>query len=225
MAFQSEDVRVLVADDHVLYRRGLITELDDADHLEVVAEAGSGEEAVESASALTPDVILMDVRMPGIGGIEATRRLVELIPSTRVLMLSVSDDDEDLFEAVKAGAVGYLLKETSIVDVAEAVRRVAAGHSFVSPQLAGKLLVAFADISRWLEPCERQDRNPAPLTSREVEVLQSMAEGADNCSIGAAVGLSEHSVRNHVRNILEKLHLHSRTEAVLYAARTAIIDP
>jgi len=132
-----DDLRVLVVDDHALYRRGLVMELENAPDLEVIAEASDGAEAVDSAVALAPDVVLMDVRMPGMDGIEATRRILEAAPTTRVLMLSVSDEPDDLIEAVKAGAAGYLLKETSIVDIAESARRVAIGHSFVSPPLAG----------------------------------------------------------------------------------------
>lgn len=227
MSELAEDLRVLVVDDHALYRRGLVMELDDADDLEVIAEASDGAEAVDAAIALAPDVILMDVRMPGIDGIEATRRVVEAAPSTRVLMLSVSDETEDLLEAVKAGAAGYLLKETSISDIADSVRRVALGHSFVSPALAGRLLEEFATLSRRAEPHGRDDGDArtAFLTPREVVVLESMAEGSDNRSIAALTEMTEHAVRNHVRNILEKLQLASRTEAVLYAVRSRLIDP
>ena len=140
-------------------------------------------------------------------------------------MLSVSEDDDDLFEAVKAGAAGYLLKETSILDIADAARRVADGHSFVSPRLAARLLDEFADMARRLELTDGTEPEAPGLSEREVEVLRTMAEGADNGAIAEAVGLTEHSVRNHVRNILEKLQLHSRAEAVLFAVRTRIIDP
>ncbi len=224
MTFHPEDVRVLVADDHALYRRGLVMELEEAGDLEVIAEVASGEEAVESACALAPDVVLMDVRMPGIGGIEATRLLVERIPTTRILMLSVSDDDEDLLNAVKAGAAGYLLKETSILEVCDAVRRVAAGHSFLTPPLADRLLIAFAEMAARFDPTDT-DRRPPPLTGREAEILQTMAAGGDNEAIAVSLGVADHTVRNLVRNILEKLQLRTRTEAVMYAARTRIIDP
>lgn len=220
------DLRVLVADDHALYRRGLVMALDDAPDLEVVAEASDGHEAVDIAIALAPDVVLMDVRMPGMDGIEATRRILEATPTVRVLMLSVSDDTDDLLEAVKAGAAGYLLKETSITDIATSTRRVARGHSFVSPELAGRLLEEFAVLARRAEgPDEDGDARPSGLTVREVAVLEAMADGADNEEIAARIGLAVHAVRNHVRNILEKLHLATRTEAVLYAVRTRIVDP
>jgi len=225
MAIAVEDLRVLVADDHALYRRGLVMELEDCDDLEVVAEAASGEEAVEKAISLAPDVVLMDVRMPGIGGIEATRRLMEATPSARILMLSVSDDIDDLLAAVKAGAAGYLLKEASIAEIGASARRVAQGHSFVSPELAGRLLEEFAAMSRRLDSQSLIEAGPPWLTDREIAVLQTMASGADDTSIAAATGMTEHAVRNHVRNVLEKLQLASRTEAVLYALRTRLVDP
>lgn len=222
-----DDLRVLVVDDHALYRRGLVMELENAPDLEVIAEASDGAEAVDSAVALAPDVVLMDVRMPGMDGIEATRRILEAAPTTRVLMLSVSDEPDDLIEAVKAGAAGYLLKETSIVDIADSARRVALGHSFVSPPLAGRLLEEFAALARRVEATADSEgvEGPSMLTAREVAVLESMAEGADNDAIAARTEMTAHAVRNHVRNILEKLHLASRTEAVLYAVRTRLIDP
>jgi DNA-binding NarL/FixJ family response regulator len=224
MSTPVHELRVLVADDHALYRRGLVMELEESDDLEVVAEAASGEEAIDQAISLAPDVILMDVRMPGMGGIEATRRLIEATPSARVLMLSVSSDTDDLLEAVKAGAVGYLLKETSIGDIGESARLAARGHSFVSPELAGRLLEEFAAMARRTDTRPAADARPL-LTRREVDVLQSMADGADNRAIAAATDMTEHAVRNHVRNILEKLQLASRTEAVLYAVRARLVDP
>jgi DNA-binding NarL/FixJ family response regulator len=220
-----DDLRVLVVDDHALYRRGLVMELDDAGDLEVIAEASDGHGAVDSAIALAPDVVLMDVRMPGMDGIEATRRILEAAPSTRVLMLTVSDETEDLLDAVKAGAAGYLLKETSIVDIADSARKVAQGHSFVSPALAGRLLEEFATLARRLEQKGDTDSRPSLLTVREVAVLEAMADGASNELIAITTEMTEHSVRNHVRNILKKLQLASRTEAVLYAVRSRLIDP
>lgn len=215
---------MLVADDHALYRRGLVMELDDADDVDVVAEAATGEEAVDLATALAPDVILMDVHMPGIGGIEATRRIMAVTPTARVLVLSVSDDTDDLIEAVKAGAAGYLLKETSLAEIGDCTRRVVRGHSFVSPGLAGRLLDEFAALARRTYP-GGPDEGGAILTEREVAVLRSMARGADDAIIALETTMSEHAVRNHVRNILAKLQLASRTEAVLYASRARLIDP
>ncbi len=200
-------------------------ELDDTDDLEVVAEAANGSEAVEVASRLAPDVVLMDVRMPIMDGIEATRRLSELIPTTRVLMLSVSDDGEDLFEAVKAGAAGYLLKESSIASIGDAVRAVAAGRSFVSADMATKLMTEFRAMAdrASLRPAGSQE--PVSLTGREIGVLEAMAEGADDEEIADRLEVSKRTVQNHVRNVLEKLHLHTRTEAVLYAMRERLVNP
>ncbi|MEM7140784.1 MAG: response regulator transcription factor [Actinomycetota bacterium] len=219
-----DDLRVLVVDDHALFRRGVVMELDDADDLEVIAEAADGGEAVDAATALAPDVILMDVRMPGMDGIEACRRIVEATPTARILMLTVSDDADDLLDAVKAGAAGYVLKETSIADIAESVRRVARGHSFVSPALAGRLLEEFALLANRVGHGGAPSDGPR-LTDREIAVLRAMADGADDASIAVQTGLGQSAVRNHVRNILDKLELATRTEAVLYAVRGRLIDP
>lgn len=218
-----DELRVLVVDDHALYRRGLVMELDEADDLEVIAEAGDGEEAVELATALAPDVILMDVRMPRTGGIEACRRILEETPTARILMLTVSDDGDDLLEAVKAGAAGYLLKESSIFDIGSSVRMVSQGHSFVSPALAGRLLEEFAALAQRSTTGDGASANTM-LTEREVAVLEAMAAGRADAAIGEATGLTENAVRNHVRNILEKLQLATRTEAVMFAMRGSIID-
>lgn len=215
----------MICDDHALFRRGLVMEFDDADDIEVVAEASSGEEAVDMATALAPDVVLMDVRMPGIGGIEATRQLVESIPTIRILMLSVSDADDDLFEAVKAGAAGYLLKETSIREIAGAAKAVALGHSFVSPSMAARLLGEFSAMGRRVTVETPAGARPPTLTARELDVLGAVAEGADNETIAARLDVSVSVVKNHIRNILEKLQLHTRTEAVLFAIRERLIAP
>jgi two-component system NarL family response regulator len=218
------DLRVVVCDDHALYRRGLIMELDEADDLEVVGEASNGAEAVDSCARVAPDVVLMDVRMPEMDGIEATRRIVEAMPSARVLMLTVSDEGDDLIDAIKAGASGYLLKELSISAIASAVRSVAAGHSFISPPMATKLLSEFRSLAG--HPGGSLSSNGSTgLTEREILVLDAMAEGHNNCEIASRLHVPERTVHNHVRNVLQKLQLHSRTEAVLYAVREGLIDP
>lgn len=198
-------------------------ELDEADDLEVIAEASDGPEAVDVAIALAPDVILMDVRMPQMTGVEACRRIIEATPTARILMLTVSDDGDDLIDAVRAGAAGYLLKETSINDIAESVRRVAVGHSFVSPSLAGRLLQEFAAMANRQAPV-LVDGPPGMLTDREVAVLEAMAAGRDDEAIAVVTGLAAPAVRNHVRNILEKLQLATRTEAVMFAVRGRIVS-
>ncbi len=216
-------VRVLVVDDHALFRRGICQVLLGEDGIEVVGEGDDGEAAVALAEELAPDVVLMDVRMPNVGGIEATRRLAASLPTARILMLTVSDEEDDLYEAIKAGAAGYLLKEISIEEVADAVRAVVQGQTLISPSMASKLIVEFATLARRAD--ESHDRVPAPrLTGRELEVLKLVAQGLTNRDIGVQLFISENTVKNHVRNILEKLHLHSRMEAVLYAVKEKILD-
>lgn len=216
-------IRVLIVDDQALFRRGLHVVLGTEEHIDVVGEADNGEEAVALAERLAPDVVLMDVRMPRLGGIDAARRIRELAPSTRILMLTVSDEEEDLYEAIKAGANGYLLKEISVEEVAEAVRAAVQGQSLISPSMASKLLNEFNSLAR---RAAEQEQAPTPvLTARELEVLRLVARGMSNREVAAALFISDNTVKNHVRNILEKLHLHSRMEAVMYAVRRRLLDP
>jgi len=218
-----DPIRVLVVDDHALFRRGLVLVLQSEEGIELVGEAEDGLAGLARATELAPDVVLMDVRMPNMSGIEATRRLAEEVPTARVVMLTVSDEEGDLYEAIKAGATGYLLKEISIEEVADAVRAVMQGQTLISPSMASKLIVEFASLARRAE--NERDRVPAPrLTERELEVLKAVAQGLTNREIGEQLHISENTVKNHVRNILEKLHLHSRMEAVLYAVKERILD-
>jgi DNA-binding NarL/FixJ family response regulator len=216
-----DPVRVLIADDHELFRRGLRMVLDDETDIEVVGEAGDGQQAVELARDQLPDVVVMDVRMPVLSGIEATRRIKEEEPNTRILVLTISDEEDDLYEAIRAGASGYLLKEISIDEIGDAVRSIDGGQSMISPSMASKLLDEFAAMVR---KEQRKAEVPAPrLTPREMEVLQHVAQGMNNREIAKALFISENTVKNHVRNILEKLHLHSRMEAVVYAVREKLL--
>jgi len=218
----SEVIRVLIADDQALFRRGLYVVLGTEENIEVVAEAENGEEAIAKAQELAPDVVLMDVRMPRVNGIDAARQISMDVPSTKILMLTVSDEEDDLYEAIKAGANGYLLKEISVEEVAEAIRAVVQGQSLISPSMASKLLNEFNMLAKKAE--ERQ-QFPAPaLTGRELEVLKLVAKGMSNREIADELYISENTVKNHVRNILEKLHLHSRMEAVIYAVRERLLD-
>jgi len=217
---EADSIRVLICDDHALFRRGLIMVLESEDGIEVVAEAEDGEDAVRKAEETAPDVVLMDVRMPRMSGIEATRAIAEAVPTTKILMLTVSDDEEDLYEAVKAGATGYLLKEISIEEVANAIRAVITGQSLISPSMASKLLSEFNNLSK-----QAQQKVMVPrLTDRELQVLKLVAQGMSNREVAEELFISENTVKNHVRNILEKLHLHSRMEAVVYAVREKLLD-
>jgi len=217
-----ERIRVLIVDDHALFRRGLMLVLESEDGIEVVGEADDGEDAVAKAEQLMPDVVLMDVRMPRISGIEATRRVAEALPTSKIIMLTVSDEEEDLYEAIKAGATGYLLKEISIEEVADAVRAVTQGQTLISPSMASKLIAEFSNLAK---RANDQQQVPVPrLTERELEVLRLVAQGITNREIADQLFIAENTVKNHVRNILEKLHLHSRMEAVLYAVREKLFE-
>ncbi len=211
---------MVVVDDQELFRRGLTMLLNVEDDIEVVGEAADGASAASLAATAVPDVVLMDVRMPKGSGIEACAALKEAAPNSRIIMLTVSDEEADLYEAVKNGASGYLLKDSSIEEVAQAVRVVADGQSLISPSMAIKLLDEFKQMSR-------SDRGHAPtpkLTDRELEVLRLVAQGLNNREIAKQLFISENTVKNHVRNILEKLQLHSRMEAVMYAVREKLLD-
>jgi DNA-binding NarL/FixJ family response regulator len=215
-------LRVLIVDDHALFRRGLQMVLKQEEDIDVVGEAGDGHEAVQKAQELMPDVILMDVRMPRRSGIEATQQIKDVLPHVKILMLTISDEEADLYDAIKAGASGYLLKEISIDEVADAIRSVWAGQSRISPSMASKLLTEFAAISK---RADESQRLPAPrLTDREMEVLKLVAQGLNNRDIAKELFISENTVKNHIRNILEKLHLHSRMEAVVYAVREKLLE-
>ncbi len=213
-------VRVLVVDDQELFRRGVTMLLAAEPGIEVVGEAGDGDQGIELASLSDPDVVLLDVRMPGRSGIEACLAIKEKVPDARIIMLTVSDEEADLYEAVKGGASGYLLKDSSIDEVAQAVRVVAEGQSLISPSMAVKLIDEFKQMSR----PERTQGSALRLTERELEVLRLVAEGMNNREIARRLFISENTVKNHVRNILEKLQLHSRMEAVMYAVREKLLD-
>jgi two-component system NarL family response regulator len=215
-----EPIRVAVVDDQELFRRGLTMLLGVEDDIEVVGEAGDGVAATELAASAVPDVILMDVRMPKRSGIEACVAIKDVAPTAQIIMLTVSDEEADLYDAVKNGASGYLLKDSSIDEVAQAIRVVADGQSLISPSMAIKLLDEFKQMSR-------TDRTQVPsprLTDRELEVLKLVAQGLNNREIAKRLFISENTVKNHVRNILEKLQLHSRMEAVMYAVREKLLD-
>ena len=213
-------IRVLIVDDQSLIRLGFAMVLDAEADIEVVGEAEDGEAAVAQSTLLRPDVVLMDVRMPGVGGIEACRRIRWAVPETRIIMLTMSDEEDDLFEAIKAGASGYLLKDVPGEEVLAAIGRVGEGQAIIPASMAATLLTEFARLSHDPEPLQR---SLPPLTDREVEVLRLVARGQANREIAEALVISENTVKNHVRNILEKLHLHSRVEAAVYAHQKHLI--
>jgi DNA-binding NarL/FixJ family response regulator len=217
-----EPIRVLIADDHELFRRGLRMVLEAEEGMEVVAEATDGVQAVARVEELAPDVVLMDVRMPNQNGIEATRVIREAFPSTRIIMLTVSDEEDDLFDAVKAGANGYLLKEISIEEVADAVRAVTQGQSLISPSMAAKLISEFGSLARRAEEAQVA---PSPrLSDRELAVLKRVATGMSNEEIAQELDVSPTAVRNHVANILVKLQLRSRIEAAISAMESRLLE-
>jgi two-component system NarL family response regulator len=215
---------VLIVDDHALFRRGLEMVLDEEDDIELVGQASDGAEATQRAAESLPDIVLMDIRMPKSSGIEACRAMKDAAPSTKIVMLTISDEEEDLFEAIREGASGYLLKDIPLDEVADAVRAVHGGQSLISPSMAGKLLTEFATLARRGEEQPPQQLPAPKLTEREMEVLKLVARGMNNRDIARELFISENTVKNHVRNILEKLQIHSRMEAVMIALRDKLID-
>ncbi|MDQ3094506.1 MAG: response regulator transcription factor [Actinomycetota bacterium] len=217
----SEPIRVVVVDDQELFRRGLVMLLSVENDIQVVGEASDGDAATDLAAAVVPDVVLLDVRMPKRSGNEACAAIKEVAPTANIIMLTMSDDEDDLYDAIKSGASGYLLKDASIDQVAQAIRLVANGQSLISPSMAAKLLDEFKSIA---SAGNRSGPIAPRLTDRELEVLKLVARGLSNKDIAGSLFISENTVKNHVRNILEKLQLHSRMEAVLYAVRERLFD-
>jgi DNA-binding NarL/FixJ family response regulator len=206
-------IRVVIVDDNDLFLGGLGMLLNLEDDIEVVGEAGDGAAAAVLVAATVPNVVLMDVRMPNRSGLEACQTIKDVAPDSRIIMLTSSDDQADLYDALKNGASGYLLKDSSIDEVANAVRLVGEGQALISPSMATNLLDEFKQLSRADRPGVRTPQ----LTGRELEVLRLVAQGLNNREIGRQLFITENTVKNHVRNMLEKLHVHSRLEAVMHA--------
>ncbi|MCR2802431.1 response regulator transcription factor [Paenibacillus sp. SCIV0701] len=226
MASRDEQVRVLIVDDHPHGREGMREILSMDGMFAVVGEAASGEEAIGRAAELRPDLVLMDIRMPGMGGLEATYRLKLLLPELKIVMVTVSDDITHLFEAIKRGAQGYLLKNLDPSSWLQYLREVADDEAPMSKELAFRLLQEFAagnEKGPSASPAakapngSRPARSATPLTEREKEVLRLVATGASNREIAASLVLSEHTVKNHLKNILQKLHLDNRVQLTRYA--------
>jgi len=208
-------IRVLIADDHAIVRKGIRALLATEPDIEVVGEAASGQEAIAETQRLRPDVVLMDLLMPELDGIDVIRRINQRQPETRILVRTSFATDDKIFPAIKAGALGYLLKDSSPEELAQAIHQVHRGESSLHPVIARKVL---QELSR---PSEHPP-TPDPLTPREVEVLQLVAQGRSNQEIADLLVISETTVRTHVSNILNKLHLASRTQAALYALREGL---
>lgn len=214
-------VRVLLVDDQALFREALGTLLAVREEIELVGEAADGQQALRQAAALTPDVVLMDLRMPVLDGIAATRRLQVDHPDVRVLALTTFDDDEEVFAALRAGAVGYLLKDVSSERLVEAVLAAARGESVLQPSIAAKVVARFAQ----LDDSAASSAQPlvVPLTDRELEVVGLLAQGRSNREIAAELFLAEGTVKNHVTNVLAKLEARDRTQAALRARALGLL--
>jgi len=210
---------VLVVDDHDLFRTGLRNLLEE-EGVNVVGEAENGETAIRLASDLTPDVVIMDLNMPGAGGVETTRRLSSLAPLSRVVVLTISADDDDVMNAVMAGACGYLLKDSSIQELIAGIRAASEGESLISPQIAAKVLQRLRAQSKDADAAEVIR---AELSDRELEVLKLIANGKDNAQIARELFISPKTVKNHISNILMKLQIENRIQAAVYAVRSGIV--
>ena len=213
-------LRVMVVDGHELFRSGLRRLLEGEPGLEVVADARRGDEAVARAGELRPDVVVMDINMPGMSGIDATRALLEVSPDSAVLMLTISDSEDDVLNSVLAGASGYLLKDSTLPQIISAIRATSAGESIISPRVAGSLL---ARLRR--HGLREQGQPPAAeLSARELEVLKLLVAGADNGDIGKQLNLSGSTVKHHVSNMLEKLGVENRIQAAVLAVQLGLLD-
>ena len=210
-------IRVAIVDDQPLFTDGLGRMIGAQPEMQVVGTAHDGESGVKMCQELRPDVVLMDISMPVMNGVEATRRLRDLLPAARVLILTVHADDVHVFQGIKAGANGYLLKDCTPGDLSRAIRTVYAGDTIMAPEIARKMLLAF-------EEAEAEEPAAPALTERELQIIRALARGNGNKQIARALSISEKTVRNHVSNIYKKLHVYDRTQAVLYAIREGLVD-
>jgi DNA-binding NarL/FixJ family response regulator len=213
-----EEVRVLVVDDHDLFREGLRTLLEE-EGVHVIGEARSGTEAVGMVEELAPEIVLMDLDMPGMGGVEATRQISGAAPLTRVVVLTISDDDADVMDAILAGACGYLLKDSSVPDLLRGISAASVGESLISPTIAAKMLQG---IRAGTAVPEATETVRTQLSDREIEVLKLIAGGKNNAEIASDLFVSSKTVKNHISNILTKLQISNRIQAAVYAVRSGI---
>ena len=215
----SESLRVLIVDDHDLFRTGLRNLLEEQGVV-IVGEAATGAEAVSVVREIAPDVVVMDLNMPGMGGVDATRHITAIAPLTRVVMLTISEEDSDVMDAILAGACGYLLKDSSITDVIAGIRAASVNQSLISPTIASKVLQR---VRATTEDTEMADAIRTELSDRELEVLKLIANGKDNAVIAAELHISPKTVKNHISNILMKLQIDNRIQAAVYAVRSGIV--
>jgi DNA-binding NarL/FixJ family response regulator len=215
-------VRLLLVDDHVLFREGLISLIAPQPDLQVIGQAGSVQEAIVVARTLRPDIILMDFALPDGTGLDATQAILAELPDVKIVFLTVHEDNDTLFAAIRAGAVGYLFKNTRSVELLKRLRAVARGEAGISPGVALRILDEFSKTTMSLS---QDDSAKVELTSREIEVIRELAQGASNRDIARRLVISENTVKNHVRNVLAKLHLRNRREVVEYAQRHRLIPP
>lgn len=215
----SESIRLLICEDQTLMRQGLVTILGLEPGIEVVGQAGNGQEALEQVAALRPDIVLMDVQMPIMDGVEATRRITSAYPSSRVIILTTFDYEEYVFEGVKAGAMGYLLKDTPAPELISTIKRVNAGEQFIQPAVASKILFEFARGNKPGAEAAGHD----PLSEREIEIIGRLAQGMSNREIADDLALAEGTVKNYVSTILLKLHAANRVQAINTARKHNII--
>jgi len=211
----------MLVDDHVLFRKGLASLLDSQPNIKVIGEASNGCEAVELAKELRPDLIMMDINMPKCDGLQATRSIKQILPETKIVMLTASDDDQYLFEAIKIGAQGYLLKDLELYQLLDLLDSIAKGEAILSSAMATKI---FREFSRGSKTGNNSEEQVEELNEREKTILKNVAQGLMNKEIAEVLGISENTVKIHLRNILEKLHLRNRIQAAVYAVRQGIVD-
>ena len=216
----ADALRILLVDDHLLFRKGIASMLSDRQQFAVVGEAGDGVEAIRVAKETKPDLVLLDIHMPRRDGLETIKILRQKLPETKVVMLTVSDDEEDLFEAIKAGAKGYLLKNLHPQQLYAVLEGVGQGEAAISGKMASKILQEFNQSGQ--EPVGETD--PDALTEREVEVLEQVVTGATNKEIAATLHITENTVKIHLRNILEKLHVQNRIQAAVRAVHSGLVE-
>lgn len=213
--------KILVVDDHALFRKGIISLLSQIEDLEIIGEASNGEEGVLKAKELKPDIVLMDVEMPEMDGVEAVKHIKKALPECKVVMLTISDEDDVLFKSIRNGAQGYLLKSIDPDDMIREIRGLLKGEAALSKAIASKILKEFSNISRKGKEINLQKYN---LSEREKEVLSLVAEGLTNKEIAASLDITENTVKNHLCNIMEKLHLQNRVQLATFAWKEGIIE-